>query len=100
MSVARSGHVLARYVADEPAGAVDAFFRTAMPKAGWKESRALADFPAEDGGRVSAYSNAKGNWCMIAVSEGADGTVISVFHIRRLAAGSQGRGSFDKEISR
>ena len=100
MPVAKSGHVFTRYVADGPPGAVEEFFRSAMPEAGWKENEAVSASAYEDGGRVSAYSNDKGNWCMIAVSEGADGTVISVLHVRRLAAESQGRGLFDKETSR
>ena len=100
MPIGRSGHVFAQHVAEQPPGAVEEFFRTAMPEAGWKENEEVFSSPDEDGGRVLSYSNNKGNWCMITVSEGADGTVISVLHVRRLAAGSQGRGSLDKEISR
>ena len=86
VQAAKGGHAFVGYVVAEPPGAVEAFFRAAMPRAGWKESPSAPALPPDDGGRVAAYSNDKGNWCMIAVSEGADGTMISILHIRRLAA--------------
>jgi len=101
IEAAKGGHAFVHYATDESAEAVEEFFRAAMPQAGWKESQTSSAWPTDDGGRVSAYSNDKGNWCMIAVSEGADGTVISVLHVRRLAAENLRQpGRFEKEASR
>ena len=68
-----------------------------MPKHGWKEHRATSAALADGGGRVLSYSNRKGNWCMITVSETAAGTAISVLHVRSFSARPGGRAPHRKE---
>ena len=76
--------MMLRYGSDASVAEVIEFYRTAMPSCGWRERGRVPAQGAEKPGVTVSYSNNAGIFCIIAVTEAADGgTGITIVRKRR-----------------
>ena len=83
-SRADRGDMMLRYASEASMAEVVEFYRTAMPARGWRERGRVPAQGAERPGVTISYSNNAGIFCIIAITEAADGgTGITILRRRR-----------------
>ena len=71
-----------RYHSSAPMAVVVGFYDAEMPKRGWRERGRACPKDAAARGVTVSYSNSKGFFCIIAVTETQDGTGVTILRTR------------------
>jgi hypothetical protein len=82
----QAGSANVRYVTPAAPGEVVNFYLNTMPRRGWMPRVRTRPGDVEYPGTILWYSNAKGNSCMITVSDaGGQGTAVTIIRMARTA---------------